>query len=93
MKWSGRSAQRMVALVLATYGTTCHLCGRPGADTADHVVAQVHGGEHSLDNLRPAHGPCNYSRGSMSLAEWFDRHPLHAPPPPSRDWTAPPGRF
>ena len=46
-------ASRIVPLVFATYGTTCHVCGQPGADEVDHVRA---GDDHSLDNLRPIHG-------------------------------------
>lgn len=30
----------------------CHLCGKPGADSVDHVIA---GDDHSRDNLRAVH--------------------------------------
>ncbi|QFG13053.1 HNH endonuclease [Gordonia phage Schiebs] len=90
-RWGGRAAQALTALVLITYGDVCHLCGRPGATTADHLVPRSRGGDDSLGNLRPAHGPCNSARQDMTLAEWFRRHPLTAPdtPPPSRDWCSP----
>ena len=88
--WSGRYSQHLTALVLQEYGTICHLCGQPGADTADHIVPRSHGGDDSLGNLRPAHGsPCNYSRGNMTLAEWFTKHPPPRAGPraqPSRAW-------
>lgn len=84
--WSGRKAQRLTALTLATYGTTCHLCGRPGASTADHLIAREHGGDNSLDNLRPAHGSCNSRRRSMPLDQWFARYPIAVAAPPSRNW-------
>lgn len=48
---------RVRPLVFAVYGTTCHLCGQPGADTVDHLKP---GDDHSLENLRPAHDdPCH----------------------------------
>ena len=80
MKWSGRSAQRMSALTLAEYGTVCHLCGGPGADTADHIVPRSAGGGHDLANLRPAHASCNSSRGDMSLDDWRDTWKSGRPP-------------
>lgn len=40
----------------------CHWCARPGADTADHLVAVVNGGTNALSNLIPACGPCNFRR-------------------------------
>ncbi|MBF6483855.1 HNH endonuclease [Nocardia otitidiscaviarum] len=87
MSWTGRRAQALRALTLATYGITCHLCGRPGATTADHVIPRSRGGSDSLANLRPAHLTCNSMRGDMPLEEWFARYPLRALSlAPSRDW-------
>lgn len=89
MTWGGRAATENVALVLATYGTVCHLCGQPGATTADHLIPRSLGGDNSLANQRPAHHACNSSRGAMPLAEWFKRHPLPVAgdrAPPSRSW-------
>jgi 5-methylcytosine-specific restriction endonuclease McrA len=58
----------MTALTLETYGRTCWLCGLPGADTADHVIPVSKGGAvYDLDNLGPAHGTCNYSRGNRPV--------------------------
>lgn len=63
----------------------CWLCGRPGADTIDHVIPLAKGGP-PLDrqNLRPAHGakqpwgcPGNYGRGAGRMDEM---------PPTSRQW-------
>lgn len=70
--WSGRRAQRLVALALATYGTRCHLCLEEGATSADHVIprsAPWHG-DDSIENLRPAHKLCNERRGNRSIV-WF----------------------
>lgn len=64
--YGGRPAQRWVAMVLDTYGTTCHLCHHPGAESADHLTPRselARRGElhrmYELANGRPAHHqPC-----------------------------------
>lgn len=66
-QWGGRRAQQLTTLCLDTWGTVCHLCGQPGADTADHLLPRSHGGDDSLDNLRPAHHRCNSSRGNRPI--------------------------
>lgn len=38
--------------VLKRDNGVCYLCGEPGADSVDHIVA---GDDHSLENLAPAH--------------------------------------
>lgn len=88
--WGGRRAQRLVALALTTYGTTCHLCGRPGADSADHLIPRSHGGPDDLTNLRPAHRSCNYSRGNQSLASWRRKHSTAPASDLSPRWQKPP---
>lgn len=88
-KWSGRHALQMTALCLVTYGRTCHLCGQPGATTADHVIPRSKGGSDDITNLRPAHHWCNGQRQDMDLDEWFRRHPIRQRPAvlaPSREW-------
>lgn len=67
MTWSGRHAQRMRALVLSEWGDICHLCGRPGADSADHLIPRSKGGPDTLANLRPAHMACNSRRGNRPV--------------------------
>lgn len=91
-RWGGRPAQRMVALTLATYGRTCHLCGLLGATTADHLLPRSKGGTDVLANLRPAHHSCNSRRGDMALDAWFARYPLGGGQraTPSRDWLGSP---
>lgn len=88
-RWAGRRVVQFTAAVLATYGDGCHLCGVPGADTADHLVPRSKGGAWwSLDNARPAHHGCNAARQDMDLADWFALHPLPSrlTPAPSWDW-------
>ena len=45
--------------------TICALCGKPGANTADHIVSLMFGGDNSLDNLQPAHQTCNSKKGAL----------------------------
>ncbi len=40
----------------------CWMCGGD-AGTIDHVIPFSAGGAHCLSNLRPACGPCNFSKG------------------------------
>ncbi|MFS0058442.1 HNH endonuclease [Corynebacterium striatum] len=85
--WHGRHARRMTAATLARYGDVCHLCGRRGATTADHIIPRSRGGDDSLENLRPAHSSCNSSRGNQSLESWRNRHPMRRNrAKPSREW-------
>lgn len=74
-------------MVLAEYGDACHLCGRPGATTADHLTPRSQWGDDSLANTRPAHGRCNRKRGTLPLEQWFELYPITPPTyTPSRDW-------
>lgn len=85
-RWEGRKVARLRALVLAEYGNVCHLCGGVGADSVDHVIPRSCGGDDSLDNLRPAHRSCNYSRGNASMIEWRRRRGVGKRASPSRNW-------
>lgn len=62
--WKGRRATAARRLMFAVHGDTCHRCGRPGADTVDHLVPLSRGGTHHVDNLRPAHRYCNIAAGN-----------------------------
>ena len=67
------------ARLLETYGTACHLCGNEIDLTAprqvgalgwelglhvDHLLPLSKGGADKLENVRPAHGHCNLSKGN-----------------------------
>lgn len=65
-----------VADVLERWGSLCHICGiaidlslpRHAKDNKwglhlDHVIPLAKGGNHTLENVRPAHGFCNLSKG------------------------------
>lgn len=86
--WQGRYAIRMTAHTLATYGTRCHLCGMPGADSADHLTPRSLGGSDQIENLRPAHKLCNSQRGNRPISWWRERYKptmLH-PEQPAQSW-------
>ena len=57
----------IVTAVLERDGGWCHLCGRPGADTADHLTPWSQGGSDDMDNLAAAHVPCNRTRGNRPV--------------------------
>lgn len=74
--WSGRKVKRLVQLVLQVKGTTCHLCGLPGANSADHDPPRsvlVASGVLNPDDpiyLFPSHLlPCNKSRGARPITD------------------------
>lgn len=71
-------------LVIATYGTDCHICGNPidfdapsqvgvvGWEWAyhpDHVVPLSRGGADELSNIRPSHAYCNHRKWATVTKE------------------------
>lgn len=67
----GSASAALTRLVIETYGPACHLrlagCTRT-ATTKDHLVPFSHGGDDSLENLRPACNHCNSKRRDKALA-------------------------
>lgn len=74
-----RAYRKQREIMFKIYGTTCHLCGHGGADTADHLVPVSLSAHRSLPvtyhSLRPAHGvkgcttcgvKCNQARGNST---------------------------
>lgn len=62
-----RWREKTVPRVLRRDHGICHLCGQPGADTADHLVPAAHGGDETMANLKAAHVKCNTIRGARSV--------------------------
>jgi 5-methylcytosine-specific restriction endonuclease McrA len=61
----GRPWRRLRTEILAQ-SDICYLCGKPGADTVDHVVPLSVAPEraHDKTNLAPAHRSCNSKKGN-----------------------------
>jgi 5-methylcytosine-specific restriction endonuclease McrA len=69
------------------YEWTCHLCHKPidkdirlpnkQAATIDHIIPLSRGGEHILENVRPAHASCNYNKADKLLEEMHGNLPAH----------------
>ena len=74
--------KRTRAAVFAIHGDVCWLCGRPGADTVDHVAPLSEGGTNAMSNLRPAHGP----KQIWGCPGNFGRNGAHVREPHSREW-------
>ncbi len=80
---SHRRWRKLRAQVLAENNWICALCGKPGADTVDHIVELVRGGAMwDPSNLRPMHGRKTADcRGNFSLGQDHRKNVT-----PSRDW-------
>jgi hypothetical protein len=83
--WGGRPATRFRALVFATYGRTCWLCGHGGAGEVDHLKKRSEGGAlYDLANARPAHGsmaPCPVCRTPEGRARCCNQERNRKPRP------------
>lgn len=66
---TGRPWQRKKRRIIRRDGGVCHLCGKPGADTADHLIPHSRGGSDAPSNLRAAHIDCNRRRGTRPVEE------------------------
>ena len=81
--YAGRSGKNWAAIRKRVLETSdiCALCGKPGADTVDHIIPRSIAPELAEDitNCRPAHRSCNSSRGTG-----LPKHHKHMPR--SRQW-------
>lgn len=72
-EWAGRKVRRLIRLTLQIKGTTCHLCGQPGANSADHDPLRrdlLRAGVPDPDSivyLWPSHKLCNLRRGTRPV--------------------------
>ncbi len=61
------------AEILETFGHRCAYCLEEKKLEMDHVVPISKGGTHTYDNLVPACGKCNASKGDRSLLDFLAR--------------------
>ena len=67
---SGITAEEWMRIKI-TQMNRCHYCGAKAELTMDHVHPLSKGGEHSPENIVGACGPCNFSKGNQTLANWL----------------------
>jgi 5-methylcytosine-specific restriction endonuclease McrA len=70
------SKSRFRARILAEWDHTCAYCANP-ADTLDHVVPRVAGGQTAAENLVPACRRCNGAKSSADWRQWFADQEWH----------------
>lgn len=72
-KRTGRPWQARKRRIIRRDNGICHICGQPGADTADHIIPWANGGTDTDDNLAAAHHDtgqrCNRIKGDGTVEE------------------------
>ncbi len=58
------------------YGNVCAYCHASGRLSVDHVLPLFQGGLDQADNIVPACGRCNSSKGARHVEEWYRRQPF-----------------
>jgi 5-methylcytosine-specific restriction endonuclease McrA len=57
--------------LLDQYRHCCAYCGASDRPlTREHIIPLARGGRHSIGNLLPVCGSCNYSKADRLLVEW-----------------------
>ncbi len=66
---SGWQQQRDAKRIITRHRGICHVCGKPGATIADHVIPMAEGGTDSDTNKRPIHAkPCHEAKTKAEAA-------------------------
>jgi hypothetical protein len=79
-----RVPEALKSLVWSTYigsdiaHRPCPLCGLNEISMrcfdCAHVLAEIHGGTMTIDNLRPICGTCNSSMGTQNMRDWVETY-------------------
>lgn len=59
------------SIVMERDGHVCTYCGSKKRLEGDHIVPLSRGGSNALTNIATACRPCNLSKGSKTLEEWY----------------------
>lgn len=89
-----RFRERLKPAVLRRDHGICHLCGHPGADSADHLLPRKYGGKDTLANLAAVHHDappkCNRIRGDRldltTVRAEIAARQAHTPASTGWDW-------
>jgi 5-methylcytosine-specific restriction endonuclease McrA len=57
--YGSQAWRKLAAAVIVRDRGICHICGKPGADTAHHLVEKRRGGTDAPANLRAVHRGCH----------------------------------
>ncbi len=86
--WRRRRAREMGAVgdftrsewqkLLEDYDQRCGYCGDGGPMQADHRTPLSRGGDHRIENIIPACGPCNREKATMTEMEFRRRQKINA---------------
>lgn len=75
---SGSAEQARAQRVIRRDRCICYVCGKPGADEADHVIAVTDGGRDDESNMAAIHGkPCHLRKTAEEAARARARRPAN----------------
>jgi 5-methylcytosine-specific restriction protein A len=79
---SGWDQRALARRVIERDQGICYLCGKPGADNADHVVNVAAGGANTEANMRAVHArPCHQRKTAAEAAAARTKRPTMRRPP------------
>lgn len=67
---TGSFTQKEWTDLIAAFGGRCGYCGEERVLQPDHRVPLFCGGANTIENIIPACGPCNQSKGTLTEEEF-----------------------